>query len=654
MSKPRQESPSFWSLFGQPKTDASPPSPLWELFASEEPPPQAPVPCALGFDPGHVFWAMRNLPITEATKHFVICGATGSGKTVGIQLFLQSIAPRFRPEAKVPEQLILFDAKCDIVPLLAALGLGPGNSNVWILNPYDARSAVWNLGEATDTPVMARALAALLVPDERNSNAPYFSDAARELVYAVLLALNRIAKTEWTLRDLLCALESREHIQEVAAQDPRAQRLVERLLNDRHHSPGVLSTLATKVGPFEQVAALWHTNNSGRRFSIPDFLSRPGVLVLGNDPVLRESFWPINAILLKALTNEILRRPNTRLPRHWFILDEFRAMERVESIHDLLNRGRSKGAAVLLGLQSVEGLMEVYGENGANDILSQCAQKTFLRVGGPKTAEWAENFFGKVRRQETSVTETSGGERSTAKHTELQERSMFLASFFMDLPFTGPGQPYVAVCDLPHLGETLIVRRAFDEVIAWCHSQEGSWLLCEEDIVNLAGFVRDLRRTDSAVSTYLWERLCQETREALLAFKGVETDTTSLCEALIKEVNDMLSEESIYDEEVFQAVTLSPETLELLNGNPQGPELVRLNRLLLQDAYPDSIAKRTTIPSVVARTNLEDQTLSPWSEAEEKRFCGSPKEPGASPESGSRSGSKRNRRELPSRHKISH
>jgi hypothetical protein len=32
------------------------------------------------------------------------------------------------------------------------------------------------------------------------------------------------------------------------------------------------------------------------------------VLVLGNDPVLRDSIWPINALLLEALTQEILRR----------------------------------------------------------------------------------------------------------------------------------------------------------------------------------------------------------------------------------------------------------------------------------------------------------------------------------------------------------
>ena len=76
------------------------------------------------------------------------------------------------------------------------------------------------------------------------------------------------------------------------------------------HSFGVLSSLGTKMVRFESVAALWNTAPSARKFTIEKFLAAPGVLVLGNDPVLRDSIWPINALLLKALTQEILRRPS--------------------------------------------------------------------------------------------------------------------------------------------------------------------------------------------------------------------------------------------------------------------------------------------------------------------------------------------------------
>ena len=416
---------------------------------------------------------MQNLPVEEAVKHLLICGTIGSGKTIGIQLFLQSIARRFQAGRTQPEQLIVFDAKCDVIPLLATMGLRPEDETVWILNPFDTRSAVWNLGEAVQMPAMGGALAQLLVPEEKHSNAPFFADSARLLVRAVIMALNAAVGTDWTLRDLLCALDSREHIEAVTANHSSAMRAVAPFLNDNKHSTSILSTLASKLGRFQQVAALWSSNPYARRFNINGFLDRPGVLVLGNDPVLRDSFWPLNAILLKALVNEILRRPNTLQPRHWFVLDEFRAMERVDCIHDLLNRGRSKGASVLLGVQTVEGLEEVYGKASANEIMSLCSYKTFLRSGSPHTSEWTEKFFSKVRRLETSVTKNEGaGGKNTSEQQSIQERSMFLASYFLDLPFPGLGSDYVGVCDVPILGEILVVRRPFDDVLSWCHKSQ--------------------------------------------------------------------------------------------------------------------------------------------------------------------------------------
>lgn len=370
---------SFWSLFEEPKKEASTDASASRLFGSSRNGAEGedePHNCALEFDEDYVFWAMRDLPIRQALTHLLITGASGSGKTTVIKLFLQSIAARFRPgwsrtkkaedeEDPQSEQLILFDAKGDTVFLLHKLGLTLANQKLFILNPYDARSAVWNLAEVMTTPAMARALATLLIPEEKHTTAPYYYNAARELVYDVILALN--------------------------------------------------------------------------------------------------------AILLKALTHEVLRRPDTLFPRCWFVLDEFRAMEKVDCIHELLNRGRSKGASVLLGIQSVEGIVDVYGDNAANDIFSQCANKMFLRAGGPTTARWAESFFSTVRQIETTVSKTTGGGHKTQSvQSALHERSLLLASYFLDLPFPGPGQPFEAVCDVPSLRETLVVQRQFDQLLAWC------------------------------------------------------------------------------------------------------------------------------------------------------------------------------------------
>ena len=466
---------SFWELFGELPAPTRPESGSGETADPSDPSGGASEgtrrdqhsPCACFFSEDHVYWALRNMPIQEAVKHFLICGAVGSGKTTAIELFLQSIAPRFAPDRSPPEQLIVFDAKRDILPTLAALGLRPEDEHVWILNPFDRRSAVWSLAAAARTQAMSRYIGSLLVPEERQSNAPYFAAAAQKLVTYTIWGLNRIAGARWSFRDLLCALESRETIRWITARHLRAGPLAAAILDDTKHAFGVLSTLSTQLSRFEEVAALWHSRPDARQFSVEAFLQRPGVLVLGYDPVLKESLAPINALLLKALTDEILHRDNTLRPRHWFVLDEFRAMENVEAIHDLLNRGRSKGAAVMIGLQSIEGLRDVYPEHRAEDILSACAHKIFLRAGDPKTARWAEEYVGQVRRFERVVTETYGRDSSTSIQHGLQDRSTLLASYFLSLPFTGPGKPYKAVCDLPWLDLTVIAERPFDQLHRW-------------------------------------------------------------------------------------------------------------------------------------------------------------------------------------------
>jgi type IV secretory pathway TraG/TraD family ATPase VirD4 len=427
------------------------------------------VPCAVRFDERYVYWAMRNMPITEAPKHFMILGAVGSGKTTAIELFLQSLAPRFRAGRSTPEHLIIFDAQRDILPTLASYGLGPDQENVWILNPFDDRCAVWNLADAAQRPAMARYIATMLVPQEEKSSAPFYASAARDLLTYVIWGLNRIQANRWALRDLLCAADSKERIEAVTARHPRAKRLAASILNDDKHAFGVLSTLTTKLSRFEEVAGLWHSRPLARQFSVPEFLNKPGVLVLGWDPVLNESLWPINAIVLQALADEILRGPRHRLPRHWFVFDEFRAMEKADAVLRLLNRGRSKGVSVLIALQSIEGLIDVYGPHKAQDILSACAHKTVLHLGDPKSAAWAEEYFGKIRRTERTFSENFGGKDGPTGSIQykLEDRPALLASYFMSLPFTGPGRPFKAVSDVPWLDRTIITERWFDELNAW-------------------------------------------------------------------------------------------------------------------------------------------------------------------------------------------
>jgi tetratricopeptide (TPR) repeat protein len=157
-------------------------------------------------------------------------------------------------------------------------------------------------------------------------------------------------------------------------------------------------------------------------------------------------------------------------------------------------------------------------------------------------------------------------------------------------------------------------------------------LFTGKDFTDLPGLVARLKKSGSqdALSSYLCDNLSEATR-TLLSGKG---DETRLRDALANDFNHLLDRElldreelnqlrqkrdtlrpevsekdgarkqkldadieqlakrgSLYDPERFKGVKLSETTLKFIEQNPQSHTRIRLNRLLLEEAYPGLIAK---------------------------------------------------------------
>jgi hypothetical protein len=68
-----------------------------------------------------------------------------------------------------------------------------------------------------------------------------------------------------------------------------------------------------------------------------------------------------------------------------------------------------------------------------------------------------------------------------------------------------------------------------------------------------------------------------------------------LSKALVSDLNAVVCGPPLYEKDRFEKVDLSAETLELLKRSPEGEDLRRLNRLLLQDAYPTELSRRKVV-----------------------------------------------------------
>ena len=113
------------------------------------------------------------------------------------------------------------------------------------------------------------------------------------------------------------------------------------------------------------------------------------------------------------------------------------------------------------------------------------------------------------------------------------------------------------------------------------------------DIQDLPLFVVELRRRENALSVYLCDRLTESTRQLLEAFSA-DAAPGPLTEALVQEFTAIIRGSSIYDPTRFDAVKVSAQTQYLVRAINQDRDEARLNRLLLEDAYPRCIRRRYT------------------------------------------------------------
>ncbi len=121
------------------------------------------------------------------------------------------------------------------------------------------------------------------------------------------------------------------------------------------------------------------------------------------------------------------------------------------------------------------------------------------------------------------------------------------------------------------------------------------------DINDLPSFAAKLTGQPDAVSGYLRQRLDKTASAALLQYDGSETASNNLAGLLIQALNKLVAGPSIYEDARFAAVKLRPETLRLFDRNSEDGGVARLNRLLLEDAYPMELTRNEAARIVIAR-----------------------------------------------------
>ena len=120
--------------------------------------------------------------------------------------------------------------------------------------------------------------------------------------------------------------------------------------------------------------------------------------------------------------------------------------------------------------------------------------------------------------------------------------------------------------------------------------ESGSALLSVSDIKELSALAARLKQpapTDD-ISQYLASHLSSATSNLL--HQTGDGSGAQLAQGLVQDLNRIMQNGALYERQRFASVNLSLDTQDLLKQEPKGADLVRLNRMLLHDAYPEEIA----------------------------------------------------------------
>jgi hypothetical protein len=99
------------------------------------------------------------------------------------------------------------------------------------------------------------------------------------------------------------------------------------------------------------------------------------------------------------------------------------------------------------------------------------------------------------------------------------------------------------------------------------------------------------------VPGYLYEKFTPDTQKLVTSFSNKKGEAAKLQSALCDELNRIIQAGSIYQADRFAAVKLTDETKKLVEGKQAGMVPMRLNRVLLEEAFEESMPKFVKVHS---------------------------------------------------------
>lgn len=334
------------------------------------------------------------------TKHMIIGGGTGSGKTQAIHRVLDRV---FWGAAN-GEKAIVTDSGGQFFSTRS-------RKSDLLLNPFDGRSVSWNPFSEIENQWDYESLAETLVPGKSGPGAMAddWIRYARGLISSIMKGLVREGTPDpRRVPELLRG--DMEKLAPYLTGTPE-----EALLN-----PASDRFLGSVVGVASLALRPWQYLSPDGDFSIRKWIrdgSGGTLFITYRDAQMSLMKDLIGAWLGIAITEVLDLSPDFER-RVWLVEDELDSLGTVAGLANAKTRGRKYGLCSIGAIQSIAQLDEKYGQLGGQTLLSTFSSKIIFREGSWKDSEYWSNELGQREITEQSITKASTSSRHDNSSTE--------------------------------------------------------------------------------------------------------------------------------------------------------------------------------------------------------------------------------------------
>ncbi len=349
----------------------------------------------------------QKIPTRLEPLHFLIAGATGTGKSVAISEVLDGISAR-------GDRAFISDAAGGYLSRYYSEPRGD-----IVLNPLDSRAVSWSPLAEISSPWDAEQFAKSIIPTGTGSAHEWNTYA--QAVVAVIL--KRAWENHLTNADIfrLAIIADLDELRLVFSGTPAAPLVAEG--NERMFG-SVRGIVGTYLAPYQYLDPAAGVDSFSLKKAVRD--NKAGWMFFNFADDQLTMLAPIISAVTDIISKALLSMNPDENRKFWLILDEFASLGRVSSIIDFLTKARKFGGRAIIGIQTVAQLRSAYGQADAATLLSNTGSQLVLRVPDPETADIMSRMLGdeQVLRTMGSSGKSSGGMQMIGTNSENQSEQI--------------------------------------------------------------------------------------------------------------------------------------------------------------------------------------------------------------------------------------